>query len=114
MSSCSALDLADVEMLGPAVVYDATPNTATVDEDPVGVPLGPAVEDIVGEFNGADTVVDLRCNGPSIPSFTRDDNAVVGPYRATSNPRARGVEASTKTSRSGTSPHRYRRRGRIP
>jgi len=36
----SELDLADVEMLGPAVVYDATPNTATVDEDPVGVPLG--------------------------------------------------------------------------
>jgi len=67
----SELDLADEEVLGPAVVYDTTSNTATIDEDPIRVPLGPAVEDIVGEFNGTDAVVDLPSNGPSIPSFTR-------------------------------------------
>src|SRR5258708_7564570 len=73
-------------MLGPTVVYDATSNATAVDEDAVRVPLGPAVEDGVGEFNGANTIVDLPSNGPSIPSFTREDNAVVGPIPGDVNP----------------------------
>src|SRR5216684_1027593 len=53
----SELNFTYIEMFGAAVVYDATTDATTVDEDPVGMPLRPAVEDGVGEFNCGDSIV---------------------------------------------------------
>src|SRR6266851_21671 len=70
----SELDFRDVKMLGAAVVYDASTNTTTIDEDSIRPEALPHVEDAIGEFDSADAIVDFSRYCSGITAFTGEDD----------------------------------------
>ena len=55
------------------LINNTTANTATINEDTIRMPLGPAIEDPVGQFHSIDTIEDFAINCSGIAPFPWED-----------------------------------------